>query len=511
LQQNNKALVVVVGAQNQNENGLLESSSSPSWLQSALRKGVAPALAGACLSLMAAISEPSLAAEQTLRLKGSPNAEIFEAQKTLVQSWAIVRDSFVGSSTNEFYNKWETELRSALDRTAADGDDVDAAYHEIDSMLGTLGDPYTRFVNPRDYFGVKVQNDGELQGVGLLIASEPSSGRLMVISPIDGSPAARAGIMPGDEVVNIDGKPTRGKINGDQAAGYLRGRHGTVVNLKIRSSGDNANVNDGLGNYRGKPANVQWRQVRLVRDNIVLSPVYSELLSPAKATKAGKSHMVSGNMGNKYKDPTIGYIKLTSFNQKAGSEMAKAMERLKSQGASSFILDLRDNPGGLVNAGLDIAGMWLEPNDVILHTVAQDGFSQTIKVSDKSEPIDAEAPLVVLVNTNSASASEILAGALKDNGRAKLLGSKTFGKGKIQSVFELGNEGEGGALFVTVAKYQTPAHRDIDQVGISPDGMCDLKPSSIMQEDETAAAMKIQEDPCVLQAELTLEESNNRA
>merc|ERR1712176_875551 len=239
------------------------------WLQSAALKGVAPALAGACLSLMAALNEPSLAAE-TLRFEGSPNPEIFEAQKTLVQSWAIVRDSFVGSSSKDFYNTWETELRSALDRTVSDGDDVEAAYHEIDGMLGTLGDPYTRFVSPRDYFGVKVQNDGELQGVGLLIASEPSSGRLMVISPIDGSPAARAGIQPGDEVVNINGMPTRGKINGDQAAGYLRGRHGTVVNLKIRSSGEkNA---DEIGSYRGKPANVQWRQVRLVRDNIVLSP-----------------------------------------------------------------------------------------------------------------------------------------------------------------------------------------------------------------------------------------------
>ena len=420
----------------------------------------------------------------------------------------------MGSSSKDFYNTWETELRSALDRTVSDGDDVEAAYHEIDGMLGTLGDPYTRFVSPRDYFGVKVQNDGELQGVGLLIASEPSSGRLMVISPIDGSPAARAGIQPGDEVVNINGMPTRGKINGDQAAGYLRGRHGTVVNLKIRSSGEkNA---DEIGSYRGKPANVQWRQVRLVRDNIVLSPVYSELIeSPAKS-KNGASHMVTGNLGNKYKDKPIGYIKLSSFNQKAGVEMAKAMERLKGEGASSFILDLRDNPGGLVNAGLDIAGMWLQPNDVVLHTVAQDGFSQTIKVSDKSEPIDSDDPLVVLVNKNSASASEILAGALKDNGRAKLLGSKTFGKGKIQSVFELGNEGDGGALFVTVAKYQTPAHHDIDLVGISPDRVCELKPLSsslgggrmTTDEEAPAAAMKIQDDPCVMQAELALEEKS---
>ena len=239
---------------------------------------------------------------------------------------------------------------------------------------------------------------------------------------------------------------------------------------------------------------VKWRQVKLVRDDIILSPVYSEIIT---------DKVPDGKDGGQKKERKTGYIKLTSFNQQAGSEMEKAIKDLKSEGADRFILDLRNNPGGLVNAGLDIAGMWLKPQSVVLHTVTQDGSGQTIRLGENANQL-ADDPLVVLVNENSASASEILAGALQDNRRAQLLGSQTFGKGKIQSVFELGQGGSGGALFVTVAKYQTPSHRNIDSVGIAPDKMCgyDVQSASFAGTDVFTA--DIQTDPCVVEAERVL-------
>mmetsp|Transcript_4606 Transcript_4606/g.12043 ORF Transcript_4606/g.12043 Transcript_4606/m.12043 type:complete len:232 (+) Transcript_4606:1105-1800(+) len=225
-------------------------------------------------------------------------------------------------------------------------------------------------------------------------------------------------------------------------------------------------------------SNVHTRQVRLVRDNVVLSPVYSELIA-----------------NNERDGEKVGYLRLTSFNQKAGDEMRKAIVELKQSGANSFVLDLRDNPGGLVNAGLDVAAIWLHPNDVVLHVVTRDGVSKTVSISPNSPPPITQDPLIVMVNKNSASASEILAGALHDNRRAKLIGGKTFGKGKMQNVFELG---DGGALFVTVAKYQTPSHHNIDKVGLPPDKVC----SPLLK---AAPSFDIESDPCFVTAEKALQ------
>merc|ERR1711977_654371 len=260
-------------------------------------------------------------------------------------------------------------------------------------MLETVGDPYTRFVNPKEFKDFRVKNDGELQGVGLLIASEPGSGRLVVLSPIDGSPAAKAGILPGDEIAFINGRPTRGVMDGDKASGYLRGRHGTSVTVKLARRSPQIPGVPGRPEYRGMAPSVKWRQVKLVRDDIILSPVYSEIIT---------DKVPDGKDGGQKKERKTGYIKLTSFNQQAGSEMEKAIKDLKSEGADRFILDLRNNPGGLVNAGLDIAGMWLKPQSVVLHTVTQDGSGQTIRLGENANQL-ADDPLVVLVNENSAS------------------------------------------------------------------------------------------------------------
>jgi len=454
-------------------------------------------VASACVALSA--QDAALAATTTLRFPASQNPEIFEAQKTLVKTWAVVRDSYVNASSPSFAAKWEKELTSALKRTLSDAEtnDVDAAYGEIDTMLASTGDPYTRFVKPSDFKDFRLKSDGELQGVGLLIASDPSSGRLVVLSPIQGSPAEKAGILPGDEISEINGRPTKGRINGEMASAILRGRHGTSVTVKLARRSDQIPGVPGRPEYRGAPNKVKWRQVKLVRDSIYINPVYTELVQPS-----------SELMGETFKSTkATGYIKLTSFSQRSSEEMRNAIEGLKDEGAERFILDLRDNPGGLVNAGLEVASMWLNPNDVLLHTVAQDGSDQTVALPENTVPVDGSDPLVVLVNKNSASASEILAGALQDNRRAELLGEdpKTFGKGKIQSVIELGENGEEGAVIVTVAKYQTPSHKNIDAVGITPDKMCDLSASSRVEEagfkGTNIFTADIKNDPCVAEAQ----------
>ena len=456
-----------------------------------------------------------IGSQAILRFPASKNPEIFQAQETLVESWAIVRDSFVDSADAAFAKRWENELAQALARTVSDSEtnNVDAAYGEIDEMLGTIGDPYTRFVKPKDLTNFNVNNDGELQGVGLLIASDPASGRLLVLSPIQGSPAERAGILPGDEIASINGRPTRGVMTGEVASAYLRGRHGTSVTVKLATRSDQIPGVPGIPDYRGKPKQVKWRQVKLVRDSIVINPVYSELISDAPMVQdqaSAPSLVASAPANATAPSPRInggadrtGYIKLTSFNQRSSEEMVKAIQTLKSEGASRFILDLRDNPGGLVNSATRIASLWLQPNNVILRTITQGGLGPTVVLPENTTPLDADDPLVVLVNKNSASASEILAGALKDNGRAQLLGENaaTFGKGKIQSVFELGNKGEGGALLVTVAKYQTPSHKEIDSVGLKPDKLCSVgspAPESVFAD---IFGPDIQADPCVMEAE----------
>ncbi|CAI0377087.1 unnamed protein product [Linum tenue] len=194
------------------------------------------------------------------------------------------------------------------------------------------------------------------------------------------------------------------------------------------------------------------REVKLSREYIRLSPISSAII-PHRTP--------DGRLAK------TGYVKLSAFSQSAATDMANAIQEMERQDVQSYILDLRNNPGGLVKAGLDVAQMWLDGDETLVNTLDREGNMQPINMVD-GHAITHD-PLVVLVNEGSASASEILAGALHDNGRAILVGHKTFGKGKIQSVTELH---DGSALFVTVAKYLSPALHDIDQVGITPDVQC---------------------------------------
>ena len=291
-------------------------------------------------------------------------------------------------------------------------------------MLASLDEPFTRFLRPEQYRSLQVNTSGELMGVGLQIALEPKTGQLEVVAPIAGSPADKAGIQPHDRILQIDGIPTA-DLTLDDAAAKMRGAVGTKVSLVVEREGQ------------------AQREIELKRDRIAVNPVVAQLQTSSK-------------------EVPIGYIRLTQFNANAVAEVAHAIASLEKQGADAYILDLRNNPGGLLQAGIEIARLWLDQGAVV-YTVNRQGIQGSFEAFG---PALTHDPLVVLVNQGTASASEILAGALQDNGRAKILGETTFGKGLIQSLFELS---DGSGMAVTVAKYETPKHRDIHKLGIKPD------------------------------------------
>jgi carboxyl-terminal processing protease len=349
-----------------------------------------------------------------------PALALTQQQKLVAEVWRIVNRSYLDTTFN--HQEWGV-VREKILKTPLPN--LEIAYAAVEKMLKTLGDPYTRFLNPEQYRSLQVNTSGELMGVGLQIAIDAQTHQLTVISPIADSPAEKAGIKPGDRILKIADLPTE-NLTLDQAAAQMRGPIGSSVTLTILREGEA----------------LPW-EVKLVRDRISLNPVIARLDS-----SQGK--------------PGIGYIRLSQFNANAASELTNAISILEKKGATGYILDLRNNSGGLLSAGIEVARLWLNPGNIIVHTVNRRGTQETVNAF---VPAMTEDPLVVLVNQGTASASEILAGALQDNGRAQLVGEKTFGKGLIQSLFELSN---GAGLAVTIARYETPLHRDINKLGIQP-------------------------------------------
>ena len=291
-------------------------------------------------------------------------------------------------------------------------------------MLDKLEDPYTRFLSPEQYQSLQTNTSGELLGVGLQIAKDEDNQGVRVIAPIVDSPAERAGVLPKDKIILINGTPTHA-LSLDEAAARMRGPAGTIVTLAISRSGQ------------------ETFEVNLMRERINLNPVVTKT-----------QYLPSGE--------EIGYVRLSQFNGNAVEDMRQALAELEQREAAGYILDLRNNPGGLLQAGIEIARLWMD-DVTIVYTVSRQGVFESFEAGRGALTSD---PLVVLVNSGSASASEILAGALQDNGRAQLVGETTFGKGLIQSLFDLVN---GAGIAVTVAKYETPSHHDINKLGITPD------------------------------------------
>jgi carboxyl-terminal processing protease len=354
----------------------------------------------------------------------SPAFALTDEQKFLSEVWRIVDRAYVDDSFNH-QNWWlvrERLLKKPLENR-------EQTYEAIQQMLASLDDPFTRLLKPDQYRNLQTSTSGELTGVGLQIALDGEKGKLTVIAPIAGSPADKAGIQPADTILKIDGIPTEG-LSLDEAADRMRGAIGSQVTLTVERAGK-------------RPTDIQ-----VVRDRIALNPVIADL----------RTEPMTGSQELK----KIGYIRLSQFNANATAEVAHAIDRLERQGAEAYILDLRSNPGGLLQSGIEIARFWLEQGPIV-YTVNRQGVLGSFEALGRALTSD---PLVVLVNQGTASASEILAGALKDNGRAIILGEKTFGKGLIQSLFDLS---DGSGLAVTVARYETPNHMDINKSGITPD------------------------------------------
>ncbi|XP_041024178.1 carboxyl-terminal-processing peptidase 3, chloroplastic [Juglans microcarpa x Juglans regia] len=440
-------------------------------LLGSLGKGFFGFAASAAALVSVCCDSPVLAESLTVAFPVSRAQEVNTVQRTLVEAWGLIRETFIDPTFN--HQDWDSKLQQTMVemfplRSA------DVAYTKISGMLSTLGDPFTRIISPKEYQSFRIGSDGNLQGVGIFINVEPRTGHLVVLSCVDGSPAARAGIHEGEELIEINGERLDG-LNSEAAAQKLRGSAGTAVTVKLQSIKDS-----------GGDSSI--REVKLPREYIKLSPISCAII-PHRAA--------DGRLTK------TGYVRLSAFSQSAAADMENAIHEMESQDVQAYILDLRNNPGGLVKAGLDVAQIWLDGDETLVNTIDRDGNMSPINMFNGHAL--THDPLVVLVNEGSASASEILAGALHDNGRAILVGHKTFGKGKIQSVTELH---DGSALFVTVAKYLSPALHDIDQVGITPDVQCTTdmlsSPKDFLLKDKSSVS-SLETDSCIMVAEHELD------
>jgi C-terminal processing protease CtpA/Prc len=357
-----------------------------------------------------------------IRLPASEDPAILTAQQTMVQAWSIVGESFFDASFGGA--DWTDELRRHM-LAAYASPDAAAAYGEIGAMLKDLHDPYTRLLPPDEYADFMVASNGEMQGVGMLIANEPVDGHLLVLAPIKGSPADRAGVRPGDILTAINGEDTAG-WTGEQAAHHLRGKGGTSVRVRlVRHSADaipgvpgrppplqgalfRGGAGKGSSKGGGSTASEVVVEVSLTRETVSLSPLmYGEVPGPRGAR--------------------LGYLKLASFSQNAGAAVRDAIRELQGRGVDGFVLDLRANPGGLVQSAADVARVFLGGHPT-LFSVSGRSDEQLQEIALEDGRPETTAPLAVLVDRGSASASEILSGALHDNRRAVVVGDdRTYG------------------------------------------------------------------------------------
>ncbi|XP_024376786.1 carboxyl-terminal-processing peptidase 1, chloroplastic isoform X2 [Physcomitrium patens] len=336
--------------------------------------------------------------------------------------WQVVNENFLDARHNAWTaDDWQKKKQSALKNPIQSRM---AAYRAIRTMLSSLDDRYTRFLT-LDQFSQLSKYD--VTGIGLNIGeSTTTTGEpnLKVLGIVLGSPAQLVGIRQGDEILEVAGNSVIGKT-AFEAASLIQGPKGT----KIR---------------HGQCGTPEVFEVERQQD--VRSPVYYRL------ERIQDSNELSG------------YIHLKEFNARAKRDIVTAIKRMQDAGASSFVLDLRDNPGGLVQAGIEIAKLFLNEGETVIETVGRDANNTKRVIASHSPVIDS--PLTILVNDHTASASEIVAAALHDNCRAVLVGQRTFGKGLIQAVYELS---DGSGVVLTVGKYVTPKHLDIDGAGIEPD------------------------------------------
>jgi carboxyl-terminal processing protease len=369
------------------------------------------------------------------------------------QVWQIVYRDYLDSSGDYDEKTWRQLRRNLLQKSFAGSAE---SYEAIRGMLASLNDPYTRFLDPKQFKEMRIDTSGELMGVGIQLSLDKATKELVVVSPIEGTPASRAGVLSKDVIVTIDGKSTKG-MSTEDAVKLIRGPEGSEVVLGLRRGGDIIDF-------------------PLTRDRIEINAVSYKL----------------NTTQDQYK---VGYIRLKQFNANASKEMREAARSLEDQDVDGYILDLRGNPGGLLEASIDIARQWLNEG-IIVSTQTRKGIRDVRRATGSAI---TDKPLVVLIDQGSASASEILSGSLQDNDRAKLVGQKTFGKGLVQAVRGLS---DGSGLTVTIAKYLTPKGTDIHKNGIEPDVQSELTERQL--KDFTIEKLGTNQDPQYVEAQKVL-------
>lgn len=385
---------------------------------------------------------------------GRAGAALQDNPKAVVDEvWQIVNREYVDTTFNKV--DWQRVRQTLLSKNYTSREQ---AYESIQNALKQLNDPYTRFMDAEQYRELTTQTAGELSGIGIRLELNKQTQILTVVEPVENSPALRAGIKAGDQLLAIDRKATV-NMSVEAASSLIRGQTGTQITLKVARKGQAS------------------FDLKLTRALIELPTVRYALRQEGK--------------------DRIGYLRLNEFNAHAASQMSQAVQSLKSQQVNGFVLDLRGNPGGLLQSSVEISRMWLDQGSIV-RTVGRSG--KAVEVTANRSAL-TQLPLVVLVDGNSASASEILAGALKDNRRATVVGNPTFGKALVQSVQSLS---DGSGLAVTVAHYYTPNGTDISRKGVAPDIQVTLTGQQRQALSTNPNLVGTQADPYYAQAVINL-------
>jgi len=319
-----------------------------------------------------------------------------------------------------FWEAWTLVHDNYVDQPV---DDVELMRGAISGMMEALGDQHSSYMSPKDFAAANAGLEGEYEGIGAYV--DTTTEYLTITSPIPGSPAERAGLLPGDQVVAIDGEDMTG-INAEVARTKVLGPANTVVHLTILREGED-----------------KLLEFDVTREKITIKSSTGEML-----------------------DNGIAYIQITTFGDKTTPELLETLKELMSQNPKGIILDLRNNGGGYLNTSVEVASQFIS-DGVVLYEQYGDGKRTTYDVIPGGMATDTNIPMLVLINQGSASASEIVAGALQDSGRAKLVGETSFGKGSVQNWIPL--SGDNGAVRITIAKWLTPNENTIHETGLTPD------------------------------------------
>lgn len=345
-----------------------------------------------------------------------------------------------GLARDKFYEKIElyTTAMTVIQREYVDKVDIqELIYGSLQGMLSSL-DPHSQFMRPDEYKEIQVETTGEFGGLGIEITIRDNL--LTIISPIEGTPAHEAGLQAGDRIVAIDGESTK-DITLFEAVKKLRGQPGTKVTVTI----------------------MREKTKKIFDVTITRAIIKVESVRQARIV-----------------DDQIGYIRLATFGEKSAQDLEQALDKLEGEGMQALILDLRNNAGGLLNTSIEVADKFLGKDKLIVTTRGR-REDQIMEFKASDENTHPDYPLVVLVNHGTASASEIVAGAIQDNKRGVLLGTRTFGKGSVQTIIPLP---DGSALRLTTAKYFTPSGRSIHDEGIEPDVKVEYEPIDTKKKEE---------------------------